>query len=116
VSFTTPDDAISHWTAVLTANQALAQRLGCRIGLTLKGSAGRSWEIDCRKEIKVRQLKDGNLEQCDVALSLEPDVFLALVNGELNPQVAFLMGKIALSGDTSVALKMHELFNAVRDR
>ena len=46
----------------------------------------------------------------DVTIAAPEDVFLRLVNGEQNPVTAYMTGKVKVSGDTSLALKLRDLF------
>ena len=36
--------------------------------------------------------------------------FLNLVNGKLNPQIAFMSGKLKIQGDIGLALKLQQIF------
>jgi putative sterol carrier protein len=36
--------------------------------------------------------------------------YLDMVNGKLNPQMAFMTGKLRISGDMGLALRMQSLF------
>ncbi|PHZ84882.1 SCP2 sterol-binding domain-containing protein [Paremcibacter congregatus] len=46
----------------------------------------------------------------DVTLTLSEDNFEGLIDGSLNPQMAFMMGKLKIDGDMGLALKLGELF------
>lgn len=46
----------------------------------------------------------------DVTLILSMDDFEALVDGSLNPQMAFMMGKLKIEGDMGLALKLADIF------
>jgi len=46
----------------------------------------------------------------DVTLIISEDNFDGLVDGSLNPQMAFMMGKLKIDGDMGLALKLGELF------
>ncbi len=45
-----------------------------------------------------------------MTLSMAGQDYLDLVNGKLNPQMAFMSGKMKISGDMSLAMKMASLF------
>ncbi|MFN8355370.1 MAG: SCP2 sterol-binding domain-containing protein [Spirosomataceae bacterium] len=57
---------------------------------------------------------DGNVSNdntdadCTVSVSLSD--FNALMSGDLNPMTAFMFGKIKVSGDMGVAMKLQSLF------
>ncbi len=45
-------------------------------------------------------------KDADCTVTITKDNFKALVKGELNPMTAFMMGKVKVSGDMSVAMKL----------
>jgi len=45
---------------------------------------------------------------CTISISLEN--FNKLMNGDLNPMTAFMMGKLKVDGDMGVAMKLTSLF------
>jgi putative sterol carrier protein len=42
-------------------------------------------------------------------ISTDPDTFLQLKNGELNPMMAVMSGKIKIKGDMGLAMKLQSL-------
>jgi hypothetical protein len=73
----------------------------------ISGPGGGSWSIDCTKpggEVATGQ-KDG--AKCTVAAT-DAD-FLNVVNGKLNPQMAFMSGKIRIQGDMGLAMKLQQI-------
>ena len=53
---------------------------------------------------------DDKEAECTLNISLED--FVALRNGELNPMMAFMSGKISLDGDMGIAMKLQSLLDA----
>ncbi|MBL4800670.1 MAG: SCP2 sterol-binding domain-containing protein [Emcibacter sp.] len=49
--------------------------------------------------------------EADVTLIISEENFEGLIDGSLNPQMAFMMGKLKIDGDMSLALKLGELFS-----
>jgi len=45
--------------------------------------------------------------RCTVAMT-DAD-FLAVVNGKLNPQMAFMTGKLRIQGDMALAMKLQQI-------
>ncbi len=45
-------------------------------------------------------------ETADVTLTAAPDVFQAIMGGELNPTAAFMSGKLAVDGDMGAAMRL----------
>ncbi len=46
----------------------------------------------------------------DVTLILSADNFEGLLDGSLNPQMAFMMGKLKIEGQMGLALKLADIF------
>lgn len=46
----------------------------------------------------------------DVTFVLSAENFEELVDGSLNPQMAFMMGKLKIDGDMGLALKLADIF------
>ncbi|MCK5425214.1 MAG: SCP2 sterol-binding domain-containing protein [Emcibacter sp.] len=49
--------------------------------------------------------------EADVTLIISEDNFEGLIAGSLNPQMAFMMGKLKIDGDMGLALKLGDLFS-----
>ncbi|PCI33374.1 MAG: sterol-binding protein [Alphaproteobacteria bacterium] len=47
----------------------------------------------------------------DVTLIVSEENFEGLMDGSLNPQMAFMMGKLKIDGDMGLALKLGDLFS-----
>jgi putative sterol carrier protein len=45
----------------------------------------------------------------DVTLSMSMDNFQKLLDGDLNPQMAFMTGKLKVTGDMSLAMKLGQI-------
>ncbi|VAX07406.1 hypothetical protein MNBD_ALPHA03-1505 [hydrothermal vent metagenome] len=50
-------------------------------------------------------------DEADVTLIISEENFEGLMDGSLNPQMAFMMGKLKIDGDMGLALKMGDLFS-----
>ncbi len=45
-------------------------------------------------------------EESDVTLTAEVDVFRAILDGEMNPTMAFMTGKLSVDGNMGLAMKL----------
>ena len=54
-------------------------------------------------------------DEADVVLSMKQSLFLQIVNGEMNPQLAILARKLRISGNVRRALAFQSLLAPVRD-
>lgn len=50
-------------------------------------------------------------EEADVTLTATPDVFEAMLGGDLNPTAAFMSGKLAVDGDMGAAMRLGGLLS-----
>ena len=48
-------------------------------------------------------------KEADCTVKVDKDDFMSLVNGDLNPMMAFMSGKIKVEGDMGVAMKLQSL-------
>ncbi len=48
--------------------------------------------------------------EADCTISVSKDDFLALAAGKLDPMMAFMSGKLKVSGDMSVAMSLQKIF------
>ncbi len=55
-------------------------------------------------------VKEGTHPSPHVTISMAGQDYLDMINGKLNPQMAFMSGKLKISGDMGLALKMQSLF------
>ncbi len=73
----------------------------------ISGPGGGTWTVDCTQPGGLITQGQGNAAKCMVACA-EQD-FLNIVNGKLNPQMAFMMGKLKIQGDMGLALKLQQI-------
>ena len=82
-----------------------------RLGLERK-PLDNSLSFDCGDD-GVLRLEGGQVEQsldpADCTIRISHANLAKLVQGQLNPMTAFAMGKLKVSGDMSVALKLGQL-------
>ena len=45
-------------------------------------------------------------DEADVTLTADADVFRAILDGEMNPTMAFMTGKLAVDGSMGLAMKL----------
>ncbi len=76
--------------------------------LDLSGEGGGKWTL--RFSDGTTALDEGETESPNMTLSMAASDFAALAQGELNPMAAFMQGKIKISGDMSLAMRLQSLF------
>jgi len=53
---------------------------------------------------------EGTADNPNVTISMAADDYVKMINGELQPVVAFMQGKIRLQGHVDLAMKLQEIF------
>ena len=74
----------------------------------LSGEGGGDWAVTVADGACT--VIEGQAEKPGVTIGMDADDFVKMIYGELQPVVAFMQGKIKLQGDTSLALKLQEIF------
>ena len=91
------------------ALEEIAQRISA--GLSDKPFEG-SLKFDCGED-GVIVLADGSAtttdREADCTLTLSQDTLLKLLKGKLNPMTGLMMGKLKVSGNPAVAMKLSQL-------
>ena len=96
---------IDHWTAKLLANPQRFQEIGAIFKFVIEGPQGATWRLQCRPPVGVAS-GDG---PADCTIALDELDFIELGNRRMNPQSAFLAGRIRLSGNVTLALRLGEI-------
>jgi putative sterol carrier protein len=52
----------------------------------------------------------GPTDNANITITMQASDYLDMINGRLNPQMAFMAGKLKIKGDMNLALKMQQLF------
>jgi putative sterol carrier protein len=74
----------------------------------LSGEGGGDWAVTVATGTCT--VVEGQAEKPELTIGMDADDFVRMISGELQPMVAFMQGKIKLQGDTSLALRLQELF------
>lgn len=86
----------------LTADPEKAKQVNAVYQFDITGDNGGTWTIDLT-EPKVYEGSSGKA-QCTIAMTSQD--FKDMIAEKLNPQMAFLQGRLKVAGDMSLALKL----------
>ena len=95
-----------HMPERLKSKPEVAQKINSTYKFVITGDGGGTWVIDLTKDGGVITQGEGDAK-CTITMAA-PD-FVEIVNGKLNPQMAFMSGKLKVAGDMSLALKLGTL-------
>lgn len=85
-----------------------AMGLSATYQFDLVGDAGGTYHVCVDSgQCEVRR---GAAASPNITITMSAPDYLDLINGHLNPQMAFMAGKLKIKGDMSLALKMQQLF------
>ncbi len=71
------------------------------------GAKGGTWLVNCKDNVGVTEA-DGD---ADCTITVDDETFLAINNREMDGQMAFMSGKLMVSGDMSFAFKLGQVLN-----
>ena len=74
----------------------------------ISGSNGGKWTLHI--EDGKCELKQGEIENPSVKISIADKDWIAIQKGTLNSQMAFMMGKLRVAGDMGLAMKLPTMF------
>lgn len=70
----------------------------------ITGDGGGVWSIDLTEGKK--EVKAGSTGQAKCTVTVSASDFSDIIDGKLNPQMAFMTGKLKVAGDMGMALKL----------
>lgn len=101
----TPKDIIEIEIAgKLKAKPEKAATLNAVIEFEITGANGGTWTLDCTKP--GGEVTPGSTGSARLTVTMLDTDFADMYAGALNPQKAFLTGKVKVKGDMSLALKL----------
>lgn len=85
----------------------LGKHIGVMVAIVLTGNGGGRWVIDFTKEpVAFREDADTSAV---TTVSMDVGTFVGISAATIDPQMAFLSGKIKVDGDLAIAIKLGEL-------
>ncbi len=89
-------------------NKDAAKGLNAVYQFDLSGDGGGKWHVMINND--QCQVKEGPHASPSITISMTAQDYLDMLSGKLNGQVAFMSGKLRISGDMGLALRMQSLF------
>ncbi len=93
--------------ARLAAKPDVVAKINALYQFNISGPEGGSWSVDCTAPGGKISPGTAPAARCTVAAT-DKD-FLSIVNGKLNPQMAFMSGKLRIQGDMGLAMKLQQI-------
>tara|TARA_Y100000031_G_C7921966_1_gene248718 strand:- start:39 stop:371 length:333 start_codon:yes stop_codon:yes gene_type:complete len=73
----------------------------------ITGDNGGTWTVDVKNEPP--KVTSGSLGSADCTVTIKDEHFVAMISGDLNPQMAFMTGKLKVTGNMGLALKLQNI-------
>ncbi len=89
-------------------NAAAAAGVNAVYQFDLTGDDGGTYHVKVAEQ--ACEVNEGGTDSPNITITMAASDYLDMVNGKLNPQMAFMGGKLKIKGDMSLALKMQQLF------
>ena len=81
----------------------LAGQINAKYKFAVAGDNGGTWVVDLTTEGGTVTAGDG---EADCNIDIEAEDLMAIISGELNGQMAFMTGKLKVTGDMMLAMKL----------
>jgi len=89
-------------------NADAAKGMNATIQFKLSGDNGGEWYVSI-KDGKA-EVQKGTAPAANMTMSMSASDYVDMTTGKLNGQMAFMSGKLKISGDMGLAMKMQNLF------
>jgi hypothetical protein len=96
-----------HIPSRLQAKPDVVAKIDAVYQFDIAGPGGGRWSVDCTQPGGRVQAGSAPNAKCMVAATDQD--FLAIVNGKLNAQMAFMSGKLKIQGDMGLAMKLQQI-------
>ncbi len=96
-----------HLPARLQAKPDVVAKINAVYQFNITGPEGGAWSVDCTAP--GGKVTAGTSPAARCTVSATDKDFLGIINGKLNPQMAFMSGKLRIAGDIGLAMKLQLL-------
>jgi len=102
----TPKDIFAEMPSQLDQNAA--KGVNATIQFNLSGENGGQWYVAIKDGTAA--VSEGTAPSANMTMTMAANDYVDMTTGKLNGQMAFMSGKLKISGDMGLAMKMQTLF------
>jgi putative sterol carrier protein len=95
---------------MLKANPARAAEVNAIYQFNITGDTGGTWTVDLKKE--GGGVAEGGRPDAQCTIECKDSDFIAIVTGKMPGPQAFMMGKLKIKGDMSLAMKLGKVLGS----
>jgi len=105
----TPADFFAKKDEQIKSNPDALSGVNATYQFNLSGDNGGEWIIKLGGDGS--GVSDGTDDGADCVISMSDSDFMGIISGSLNPQMAFMTGKLRVKGDMGLALKLQTILS-----
>ena len=102
-----PAEIFAQMTQRVAAKPGLVDEVGAIFQFDVTGDEGGSWVVDLKNS--PGSVASGTDENADCVVTVGQDDFAGIMSGEVDPQTAFMMGRVKVAGNFMLATKLRSL-------
>lgn len=102
-----PSEIFEQMTQRIAAKPDLVHEVGAIFQFNITGEDGGSWVVDLKNS--PGSVISGTHDEADCVITVGQQDFDGIMSGELDPQAAFMMGRIKVAGNFMLATKLRSL-------
>ena len=102
-----PAEVFEKITTRIAANPDLVEEVGAIFQFDVAGDDGGSWVVDLKTAPGA--VSTGTHDDADCVISVSQADFVGIMTGGVDPQMAFMMGRIKVAGNFMLATKLRAL-------
>ncbi len=103
----TPSELFDQLASRIAARPELRQDVGAVYQFDISGPEGGSWTVNCRDE--PMGVSDGAADDADCVISIQQADLAGILDGTVDPQMAFMMGRVKVAGNFMLATRLRAL-------
>ncbi len=102
-----PTEIFARMTQRVADNPGLVDEVGAVFQFDITGDDGGSWVVDLKSA--PGSVQSGTNDEADCVITVSQQDFAGVMSGDVDPQMAFMMGRIKVAGNFMLATKLRSL-------